>query len=233
MCTVTYLPKPNKEWILTHNRDEHHTRSIAELPSIKTISNKSVLSPTDKDAGGTWIATSQNHTLCLLNGGFKKHQSQPPYRHSRGKIIIDFFEHTSIIEFIQQYDTNLLEPFTLLLIQHDSNDLHQCIFDGETLHHSKLNHNQAHIWSSSTLYAVDEISRRKEYFNTILLKDELTQNDLIAFHTNKYMAEGQQEILINRNDVLKTVSLTSIQKSQHIALTYLDFIQSKQLTLAL
>ena len=233
MCTVTYLPKSKNEFILTHNRDEHFTRGIAQFPSIKNISNQNILTPIDSNAGGTWIATSQNYTLCLLNGGFEKHVSQPPYRHSRGKIIIDFFEYNSISDFIQTYDISQLEPFTLILVEHHSNDLHQCVFDGHVLHHSKMQKDQAHIWSSSTLYQVEEILQRKKHFNLFLQETKLTQDEIIAFHTNSYKTLEHEDILINRNEILKTVSLTSIVKSSSISMTYIDFIQSKQLTLAL
>lgn len=233
MCTVTYLPKSNNEFILTHNRDEHFSRGIAQFPSIKNISNQNILTPIDSNAGGTWIATSQNYTLCLLNGGYKKHISQPPYRHSRGKIIIDFFEYNSISDFIHTYDINLLEPFTLILVDHHTNDLHECIFDGRVLHHSIMQKNQAHIWSSSTLYQVDDILRRKNHFNLFLQEAKLTQNEIIAFHTNSFKTLEHEDILINRNEILKTVSLTSIVKSTTISMTYIDFIQSKQLTLEL
>ena len=233
MCTVTYLPKSNNEFILTHNRDEHFSRGNAQFPSHKTISNQNILAPIDSNAGGTWIATSQHYTLCLLNGGFEKHVSQPPYRHSRGKIILDFFEYNSITDFIQTYNISQLEPFTLIIIDHHSNDLHQCVFDGQILYHSKMQKEQAHIWSSCTLYQVEEKQQRKKHFNSFLQESKLTQDEVIAFHTNSYKTLEHEDILINRNEILKTVSLTSIVKSSAISMTYIDFIQSKQLTLAL
>lgn len=233
MCTVTYLPKSNNEFILTHNRDEHFSRGIAQFPSHRNISNQNILAPIDSNAGGTWIATSQHYTLCLLNGGFEKHVSQPPYRHSRGKIILDFFEYNSITDFIQTYDVSQLEPFTLVLIEHHSNDLHQCVFEGQHLQQTKMQKDQAHIWSSSTLYQDEEKQQRKKHFNFFLQDSKLTQDEIIAFHTNRYKTLEHEDILINRNEILKTVSLTSIVKSSAISMTYIDFIQSKQLTLAL
>ncbi|GBL36066.1 hypothetical protein EMGBS15_16610 [Filimonas sp.] len=90
MCTVTYLPVSSSSFILTHNRDEHHTRAIALLPEKKTMQDIEIIFPTDQQGGGTWIATSKEFTLCLLNGGFEKHIPSPPYRHSRGLVILDF-----------------------------------------------------------------------------------------------------------------------------------------------
>ncbi|MBK8684302.1 MAG: NRDE family protein [Bacteroidetes bacterium] len=233
MCTVTYLPRPNNGFILTHNRDEHFTRGIAQWPALLSFSNQMVLSPIDRNAGGTWITSSQNYTLCLLNGGFEKHVSQAPYRHSRGKIIVDFFNYVSVDDFLQSYNTHQLEPFTLIIVEHDSDHIKQCTFDGHQLHLKNLTKNQAYIWSSTTLYDEDSILRRKKQFEVFLQQENYTQEDIIAFHTNKHPSTDQEDILINRNDILKTVSLTSIEKSASISMTYFDFIQSKQLKLVL
>ena len=111
--------------------------------------------------------------------------------------------------------------------------MHQCVFDGQILYHSKMQKEQAHIWSSCTLYQVEEKQQRKKHFNSFLQESKLTQDEVIAFHTNSYKTLEHEDILINRNEILKTVSLTSIVKSSAISMTYIDFIQSKQLTLAL
>ena len=82
MCTVTYLPLGNNDFILTSNRDED--------PKRKTIPPKEYLEdgvkltyPKDELAGGTWIGLSEKSRLiCLLNGGFTKHSREESYRMS-------------------------------------------------------------------------------------------------------------------------------------------------------
>lgn len=233
MCTVTYLPKPESGFILTHNRDEHYLRGVASMPEIKTIHNTSVATPVDTQAAGTWVATSGEYTLCLLNGGFIKHKHNPPYRHSRGKIILDFFEYKNVEAFVNGYDLQNIEPFTLIIIKHNRREINQLVYDEIRLHHTVLDNNAAHIWSSATLYTEDDRVRRKKYFEHFLQHNTYTQEEIIRFHTNKYEQYTDEGILINREDVLKTVSLTSIHKSASVLMYYEDFILDRSVSLSL
>ncbi len=164
MCTVTYLPKGHNAFILTHNRDEHHSRGLAQLPEKRAIEQSICLAPVDSTAGGTWIATSEQFTLCLLNGGFVKHTSNPTYRHSRGHIIFDFFLYNNVGKFLQEYRFEDIEPFTLILINHEGRVVTELVYDGKAIHHALVNQETPHIWSSSTLYSEADRLRRKIYF---------------------------------------------------------------------
>lgn len=228
MCTVTYLPKSNQHFILTHNRDEHHTRGLAFFPKKEIIHKSEVLIPTDVNAGGTWIATSKEYTLCLLNGGATKHISTPPYRHSRGFIILDFFKYNNTNHFFDQYNINQIEPFTLIIVAHEPRALYQIVSDGTTWQMSTLDDHENHIWSSTTLYSDEERQIRNEYFKSFIEKNEWSKKAIIAFHTNKYKSEAETLIQINKQNILKTVSLTSILNEGNISMTYLDFNQDKE-----
>ncbi len=159
MCTVTYLPKNHHSFILTHNRDEHHSRGVAHLPIKKALKNAICVAPIDSNAGGTWIATSQQFTLCLLNGGFVKHKQNPPYRHSRGHIIFDFFSYNNVEHFVRDYSFENIEPFTLILIEHKGRRVNELIYDGQKIHHAFIAQDELHIWSFFTLYT--EVDREK------------------------------------------------------------------------
>lgn len=233
MCTVTYLPLPNNAFLLTHNRDEQLSRGIARLPTKISIEQKIVLAPIDSQAGGTWIATSQNHTLCLLNGGAERHVSRPPYRHSRGNIIFDFFRFPDVSDFIQNYDTKALEPFTLLVLAHQTHQLFQYIFDGLDVNTTELRADQAHIWSSTTLYDEHTRMRRKNLFQAFLNQPKQGQKEVLSFHTNGFEWPDKEDIQIDRNGKLKTVSLTSVHKSESISMNYFDFIRSQKIELVL
>lgn len=233
MCTVTYLPKQHSNFILTHNRDEHHLRGVAFLPEKRIIDSIETIMPIDSKAGGTWIASSANFTLCLLNGGFEKHTHQPPYRHSRGNIIPDFFLFKNVFDFCTNYNLENIEPFTLIIIEHLHVEVSELVFDGYKLHHTKKDNQQAHMWSSSTLYSIDDRIRRQDYFSRFIDINDFSQEAIIAFHENKFEEYEHEGIQINRNNILQTVSLTSIQKSDSINLVYKDFINSKTVSLAL
>ena len=86
MCTVSFLPLENG-FILTSNRDERALRKKAIFPSYQESKAGTVIFPQDGEAGGTWFATADTRMICLLNGAFKSHEKQPPYRHSRGKVV--------------------------------------------------------------------------------------------------------------------------------------------------
>ena len=74
MCTVTFLPLGNTDFILTSNRDEQRLRETLP-PKIYEEDGVEMLFPKDKVAGGTWIGTSSKKRLvCVLNGGFIKHK---------------------------------------------------------------------------------------------------------------------------------------------------------------
>ncbi|MFW0694651.1 hypothetical protein ACN091_10365, partial [Aliarcobacter butzleri] len=65
------------------------------------------------------IAMTTGLTACLLNGAFVAHTPQPPYKHSRGLVVLDAFDYVSIDSFINQYSFTGIEPFTLLLAETD------------------------------------------------------------------------------------------------------------------
>ena len=101
MCTVTYIPSNKDSYILTSNRDESPQRASAEIPKKYKIFDQDIFFPRDPQAGGTWIASSEeNYTLCLLNGAFKKHKWNPPYRMSRGLVLLDFFKYNNTNKFL-------------------------------------------------------------------------------------------------------------------------------------
>ena len=65
MCTVTYLPLPNNNFILTSNRDETPLRKT--IPPKTYIENGvALIYPKDELAGGTWIGTSNKNRLFVF-----------------------------------------------------------------------------------------------------------------------------------------------------------------------
>src|SRR5258708_5525570 len=117
MCTVTFLPLNETEFVLTSNRDEKSVRKPALQPSLYQVHNALVVFPKDQQAEGTWIASSGiPFTLCLLNGAFERHVSKKNYRISRGLMLLDFFHFNNVDVFLDEYNFEGIEPFTLLLL---------------------------------------------------------------------------------------------------------------------
>jgi hypothetical protein len=125
-----------------------------------------VLFPRDGQAGGTWIATSERATLCLLNGAFTAHPSCPPYRHSRGLVILNYFGYATTDAFIHHYPTEGLEPFTLVI--RDGAGLRELRWDGARRFTRALDPGAPHLWASATLYGPDALENRQRWFDAWL-----------------------------------------------------------------
>ncbi len=219
MCTVTYLPLSDDGFIITSTRDEKTIRKPALPPGKYDIQGGQVYFPRDNDAGGTWIASSPGgHTLCLLNGGFVIHDSNPPYRRSRGLVLLDFYQFNDVVSFRDKYDFTGIEPFTLLIRNshgtlpgRPGNKFDELRWDGEQIHHTPLDPELTAIWSSVTLYTADVIKQRKHWFEEWLAGyPDFNIGSAVKFHKTAGTGNLQNDILMNRENVIRTVSITYI-----------------------
>ncbi len=213
MCTVTFLPLSNTGFILTSNRDEQYSRLPALPPQEYVIGDISVVFPKDGQAGGTWIATSGNVTVCLLNGAFEAHQSKPPYRQSRGLMMLDFFGYESPEVFVEQYNFTNLEPFTLLVVEHRNALLLTEIrwTDTGSLHIAEKDAHQPHLWSSATLYPASVGAEREQWFaNWLTRQPNYQREDIVHFHEFGGTGDEANDLRMRRSSVA-TVSITSVR----------------------
>ncbi len=221
MCVLTYLPKQNG-FFLTNNRDETLARPKAIPPKKYIINGKQVYFPKDAQAGGTWLATSDDFTLCLLNGAFEKHQSNPPYRQSRGQIILDFFQYDSIDAFLEAYNFEGIENFTLIIIQNidDRVNIYEFRWDGERLYRAEKDSLLPHIWSSATLYSDEIRHQREQWFTTFQEQFPVcSAEDVLNFHLNGGTGDNHNDMRVNRNNELVTQCVFQVVKQNH----YLSF----------
>ncbi len=209
MCTVSYIPN-NQGYILTNNRDEHIARAVTQLAQ-NSNKNVSVHFPLDPVGKGSWIAAaSDGRVACLLNGAFVKHHRYPPYAMSRGRLLLNYFKHTSSTAFIQKSNFNNIEPFTLILLS-NQNKITQIRWDGRQRFINFLHPGQAHFWSSCTLYDHDLSAQKKERFYK-MLHPTIQPTNILEFHnTMKY------EVLIKNkvHEHIFTTSITQIIKKEN------------------
>ena len=226
MCTVTFIPSQEKI-IITSNRDEKHWRSLAVAPAIYQLNTGKVLFPKDGDAGGTWIAMHQNgNAVIFLNGGFVSHTPQPPYRKSRGLILLDLIDGLDPYNGFLAINLNNIEPFTAIIW--DENRLFECRWDGEHKHSAQLDETLPHIWSSVTLYTPEVIQKRKRWFQEWLQQNnQPTQNDILHFHQFTGDGDNHNDLMMNRGQVF-TVSITSMQIEQYKANVHYVDVQNQQ-----
>lgn len=227
MCTVTFMPKGENHFILTSNRDEAPSRSPKNL-TLETWEKQQILFPKDVKAGGTWIAvSSQNQVACLLNGAFEKHKHQPPYKMSRGKMVLDIFKAPSPTTYFNHFDPEGMEPFTLIFFH--KNELWEFRWDEKMLHQTPLPVDSPRIWSSATLYPIDIMEKRKAYFNEWLRENhQYDQDKILHLHKTGSIGDPWYDFIMNRNNVVRTVSITSIHKApEKISMQYHDILHQQ------
>lgn len=210
MCTVTFIPVKNKYYI-TSNRDERLHRKQAIPPERYSYRDSTLIYPKDADAGGTWIAMHENgNTAVLLNGGFVRHVSLPPYRKSRGIVFLEVITDDVPVGKFLSMDLFHIEPFTLVVFA--GNDLYECRWDGSRKYCTQLEKYRQYMWSSATLYDEEVIKRREQWFTKWLNETPLpTQLDILHFHQFAGNGDTYNNLRMNRNGMVFTVSVTGIE----------------------
>ncbi|MBF2708422.1 NRDE family protein [Flavobacterium soyangense] len=228
MCTVTFV-QSNGKTIITSNRDEKVLREPAVEPMNYLINNKIVTFPKDQKGGGTWYAVNEDVTvLVLLNGAAEKHELKTSYKKSRGLVVLDIIGCNSPILEWETIDLTGIEPFTLVLFQ--DKKLFQLRWNEINKETILLDASQNYIWSSSTLYSAELRQKRAQWFSAFLdTKQDFSSKELFHFH--RYTEEQNQEhgLVINRSDVLKTVSITqTVIENNKVKICYNDLITEKE-----
>jgi len=153
-----------KHYEVFFNRDELKTRSRAFPPECKMTENKTCyLSPTDPDAGGTWMLVNEHGvTICLLNrwhemdSGPSKGKPQ-----SRGQLVLSLAHTTSAqdaVERLQKTDCSQYKPFTLVAL--DLLEVKVIAWDGENLFREEA---EPPLTSSSYCFQRVKKARRDRY----------------------------------------------------------------------
>ena len=222
MCTVTFVPAGGRLFI-THNRDERSLRSRAIAPGEYRVGRHTLLFPRDTQAGGTWIAVNANGAAAvLLNGAFAKHSSQPPYRKSRGLVLLDIIASGDAVDSWQCIDLRGIEPFTVLLWSNGR--LYEGRWDGERKDSRLPDATRAHSWSSVTLYDEAVRARREQWFARWRQQyPQPLQEDIWQYHLQGGEGDAHNDLCMDRGNGMLTVSVTSLELlPDHCRMKYLD-----------
>ncbi|MBK6609398.1 MAG: NRDE family protein [Sphingobacteriales bacterium] len=229
MCTVTYLPLNGPaHFILTNNRDEAPHRHA----SVLFYNGDTQLAyPREPIAGGTWLVLSaQRRLVCLLNGADFAHKRQTPYRKSRGLVLLDAMQFATLDDFASGYQLKGIEPFSLIIFE--NNQLALLRWNGHFATLKPLNANQPEIWSSSTLYPTHIASERQQWFDHFLSHQQQappTAAQILQFHRTAGSHDPQNALVMNRNNIVQTISISQIEVQQHSAIfTYFDLVDNSQ-----
>lgn len=219
MCTVTFVPNGPQGFVLTQSRDEHVSRLPAEPPVVKQLDGVRVLHPVDGDAGGTWMAVSEaGRAVCLMNGAFEPHERNPPYRRSRGLVLLDSIAQP-LKRFASSYAFEGIEPFTMVscVLNAHQVEVNELRWDGQRVHVSKVGHTQPQIWSSAPLYSPVAMREREAWFAQWQQNRGLQPEQVLGFHQQGGAHDRYNGIRMSRSNGLGTVSITQVRATAQAA----------------
>lgn len=233
MCTVTYVRNHAGSIILTSNRDEHVNRPPALPPRAYQHGAHTLYYPRDPQGNGTWFGINdRSEVVILLNGAAQKHVPQPPYRLSRGIIVLELLSEGAVLEHWHRMDVDQIEPFTIVYAT--PLQLVQLQWNGFQKSTVPLDPFQPHIWSSSTLYTEPVRAERKNWFHVFLRQKNNCPNDLdlLQFHTQTHSEDAENGIVINRNGTMLTKSVSQcVLSASKMVFTHLDLVANLTNTL--
>jgi hypothetical protein len=214
--------------LITSNRDEKKTRSIAIPPVLYTYGYNKLLFPKDGDYGGSWIVAKPNGAAgVLLNGAFTPHIPQSRHNQSRGTLLLELMNSTDPFSAFTKRDMSGIEPFTLIL--YIKKRLRECRWTGAKKSVREMDSNKAQIWSSTTLYSAEVIKKRENWLKEWINKNpEPSQSEIVSFHTLTGEGDMKNDLLMNRHGETRTVSITSLSiESKHTQVLYWDALENK------
>ena len=221
MCTMTWFVKEDG-YELFFNRDERKSRRRAELPTSQINDGVQYISPTDADAGGTWIASNQyGVTVCLLNHyQFEQIETYKQWT-SRGEMVRSFATVATISEADKKFnalDLDDYRAFRMFIIDHQGNN-RLCVWDGHT---SRIEHNVTTPKSSSSVDARRVKSLRKQLFVDLNLAESKNTDDYIKYHASHSPSRSKESVCMHRDDA-NTVSFSHVSvSSQGVSFRYAD-----------
>ena len=194
---------------LFFNRDEQLSRRQAELPKIQMNNDVQYISPTDSDAGGTWIAVNQyGITVSLLNHyQFEQIETYKKWV-SRGEIVRSFAQTKDIASAEQsfdQLDLNSYRAFRMFVIDQQGNN-RLFVWDG---HSGRIESNVTTPKSSSSVDSKNVKKKRKDLFRDLNLIGSGDAQEFIAYHASHMPSKSKDSVCMHRDDA-KTVSLSHV-----------------------
>ncbi|HEX4955452.1 MAG TPA: NRDE family protein [Thermoanaerobaculia bacterium] len=219
MCTLSWFFTEDG-YELFSNRDERRTRLPATAPSVAEAQGVRYLSPSDSEAGGTWIAVNElGLSLSLLNlyqATRPAGSPQPP--RSRGLLVRDLAGSDGLRDVataLERADLERYEPFTLLAVEPGLARAFE--WDGRSL--VPLGEPDHPLVSSAVVFSEAAAARRRSF--EALGAEGLSRSPLhLAFHSSHLPERGRLSACMHREDA-KTVGFTQVTVSAgEVALAY-------------
>ncbi len=211
MCTVTWWGSA-EGYEVYFSRDELKSRLPALPPVVESLNGVRYLSPTDANAGGTWLLVNEfGLTVGLLNQ-YPEHTPAPePPVISRGELVrslADCRNEGEVLLRLQGRQLRHFEAFQLIAIEPGSTgSVHHW-----NRHQLKTTHNASHHlpYTSSSFQNDDVVRHRRKLFaEKIAAHGDMSPEDLQAFHREHDAGAGAFSVLMQRDDA-ETVSFSQI-----------------------
>ncbi len=210
MCTLTYVPN-GEGGIITANRDETPLRNAKSLSQYYSQKGEQFRIAREPIHGGTNLAIGNEFTTILLNGAFHSHERRINYSRSRGLIVLDSLESESL-KHLEEEELKGVEPFTLVrfgnvieILRWDENKVHYHIHDNE----------EPFLVASAQLYSDEVRMKRELWFSDLLRSGASSPLDLWEFHHQGGDGDIQNDLVMNRNGMVCTVSITQIHRQRN------------------
>jgi len=208
MCIVSIYSNEKGNFILTQNRDETHLRPTSDKIETRKFNGKDFTGPVDLVSGGTWIYYSGKYVACILNGAYKKHFHRPPYRMSRGLIILELLKYNSMDEFMDKIELDGIEPFTMIMINRFGGEKKILVWDETKKYKEDVSNEKLIVRSSSTLYTEEEKQEHRQLFLNLNAHepDEIfkLQDKIKMLENNKFptvMTTSITQIIQTKNEI--------------------------------
>lgn len=232
MCTLTFATLAKDQFCITSNRDESIQRAPALAPSrINWRNTHDLLMPIDQTGKGTWLAVhmQQRRILVLLNGAFQAHTHQPPYRKSRGLVLLDAFDYPNLEAFTGTYHPQAIEPFTLVAFHLAPIQIEEVRWDGTSFHHQMIPLTPNHLWSAAMLYPPAVHTHSMAKFAELPHPSDPAA--ILAFHSTEVYPQKMERHGLLPHPKLATVSTSQLMvRMDGIAYRYIDYTHNLETT---
>lgn len=223
MCTVSYFPK-NDTAIVTANRDEAPARNSDGLSVHCNDEGTEFLIAKEPLHGSTNLAIGKGYTTVLLNGAFLPHIRKPSYLKSRGFIVLESLNLASLDKISKDYLEGV-EPFTLLRF---GDHLEEVRWDEYKVHFRTHDPKKPLLVASAKLYSRKALENRQKWFDELLGSDSIDSQSLWDFHVNGGDGDPENDMVMNRYGIVRTVSVSQVASSRTRNLVkHFDLIKKK------
>jgi hypothetical protein len=214
MCILSIV-KSEQGIVITSNRDEQRSRKNSLAPEIIDLGKRKAIIARDAHALGTWMLTDNlGRTAILLNGAFENHITSPPYRESRGIILMNLFQEENFKSAFLFYNLENIEPFQVIYL--DTELAFQCVWDGNQKHLFEIDLSIPQVFFSPTLYTKEQqAEKRNHFFKTLAEIGSINAAQLIEIHSNQKTESLDLNFFMSReHQTTKSISQVELNSTQ-------------------